>query len=386
MRSGEAFVAVAETIDTPGDPVRVSTGHAYHGLGAVYAGLGRPADARNAFDRARAAYEVLEHHAVIAFSLLTEMRDVVIPYLTDCPAERRRLAAEAEAAIAHASGALVSGIITCSGRLLLAIDGDWDQALWIIAETPPPGNGLLRREITETRAAIAYGQGETEVVRAQIASILPEGPNMPPGSRIHQEALFLQRLAVEVALDGGDLDQARAPGSIRRIAGSSGVAEYSAGRRANSSGLAGTAPPATVQLLAPALLPLAPRPGLRVNRWRSSAPIAFWVCLRSMQVTRPQRSATPDGGPGACGRMRRAVRARAHCLLALVELCIATGRLDNAARLIGDVRSICLRQLARGPRSARAEALDARLTSSPVAFPAGLSAREVEVLRLVTED
>jgi DNA-binding NarL/FixJ family response regulator len=383
MRRGEAFVAAAETIDTPGDPVRVSTGHAYHGLGAVYAALGRPVDARDAFGRARAAYEVLEHHAVIAFSLLTEMRDVVIPYLADRPAERRRLAAEAETAIAHARGAFVLGMMPSLGRLCcLAIDGDWDEALRIIAETPPPGNGLLRREITETRAAIAYGRGAVDVVRAEVVSVLPEGPDTLPGNRIHQEALFLQRLAADIALDGGDLDDAHAwiESHERWLSWSGGVLGRADGQllRARWHRAAGEISIARSRAASARAQAAAPRQPLALL---AAERLLGLLALDLGETTTAERHlAAAVALADACATPYE----RALSLLALAEVRLASSQLDDAARLLDDVRTICL-PLGAVPTLARAESLAARLSASPTAFPAGLSAREVEVLRLVTE-
>ena len=45
---------------------------------------------------ARAHYRELDHHAAIAFTLLTELRDVMIVYYTTDLAERERVAAAAE--------------------------------------------------------------------------------------------------------------------------------------------------------------------------------------------------------------------------------------------------------------------------------------------------
>ena len=39
----------------------------------------------------------------------------------------------------------------------------------------------------------------------QIGGLLPDGPGTEPGDLIHQEGLFLQRLAADLCLDEGDL-------------------------------------------------------------------------------------------------------------------------------------------------------------------------------------
>ena len=76
---------------------------------------------------------------------------------------------------------------------------------------------------------------------------------------------------------------------------------------------------------------------------------------------------------------------RALTLLATAELRAATGQRDEARALLEEVRTIGA-PLEAQPALARADALAARLAPVPAvaaAYPAGLSAREADVLRLV---
>lgn len=75
---------------------------------------------------------------------------------------------------------------------------------------------------------------------------------------------------------------------------------------------------------------------------------------------------------------------RALTLLTRAELRATTGAIDDALAVVDQVNDICVPLGAR-PTLARADALAARLSATPVApgHAAGLSAREVEVLRLV---
>jgi DNA-binding CsgD family transcriptional regulator len=78
---------------------------------------------------------------------------------------------------------------------------------------------------------------------------------------------------------------------------------------------------------------------------------------------------------------------RALTLLALAELRAATGNAAEAVTTLNEVRAICT-PLGAKPALTRAEALAARLSREPartVQYPGGLSAREVEVLRLVAQ-
>ncbi len=207
----EAYVAQVDIGVPVSGLVRSNTGHAYLGLGIACGGLGLPDASRRAYELARASYRELDHHAVIALSLLTELRDRVIPYETTDPGQRRRLAAEAEAALRRAGGALPAGLSPRLGWLsCFVLDGRWDEALQIVEELPTPGNVYFRREIAGTIAAVTRFRGDAATAWNQIHTIMPEGPGMVPGAIIHQEALVMQRLAADLCLDAGDLMTARA--------------------------------------------------------------------------------------------------------------------------------------------------------------------------------
>ena len=182
-----------------------------HGLGIAQAGLGRPEEARAAFAQARAVFAELDHHAMVAFTLLNELVDVALTYDAANPAARRRLAAEAEAALDRTGGALRPGV---SPRLVwlgcLVLDGRWQEADRILRDLPAPGNAYLRREMTAARAVLARHRGDPERAWEEIRGLLPDGPETEPGDLIHQEGLFLQRLAADLCLDAGDVSAARA--------------------------------------------------------------------------------------------------------------------------------------------------------------------------------
>jgi DNA-binding CsgD family transcriptional regulator len=71
-------------------------------------------------------------------------------------------------------------------------------------------------------------------------------------------------------------------------------------------------------------------------------------------------------------------------MLACAELAARTGDLDETRELLREVRAIC--QPLRAERSLEhADQIEARLRNATATYPAGLSAREVEVLALVAE-
>ena len=380
----EHFIARVGAIGSVGGVVRSAVGHALNGLGTAYAGLGRPADARRAFDQARSVYDELDHHGVIAFTLLTELRDVVIPYLTDQPGERRRLAAEAETALQRAGGAFLSGVAPALGSLsLLTIDGQWGAALRIIEEIPPPCNGLLRREITGSLAYIAHCQGDSALARAQIDAILSEGASTPPGSRIHQEGLLLQRIAASICLDEGDLDGARAwlDAHDEWLSWSGSVLGQADGGLlwARRHRIAGDLDGARARAAAAHALAADPR-----------QPLALIAAERLLGEL-----AFDAGEPEEAERHLRASLdlatacaipfERALTLIPMAELRAHFGAVGESAAFTAEARAICS-ALAAAPALARidAQSFDRPGHSAP-AQVAGLTPRELDVLQLVAQ-
>jgi DNA-binding CsgD family transcriptional regulator len=204
----EQFVAL--TGDLPARELVISaTGHAYFGLALAHAARGCPAEAQRAFARARAIYGQIEHHAVIGFTHLNELRDVVLPYFTTQLAGRRQLAEAAETALNLAAGAFPSDRSSRRARLgLLFLEGKWDEAISIANEVESHGNYALRREVTNSLAPIWYWQDRTDLVQRQIQMLLPQGPAAEPGGVVFLDGLLLQRLAADLALDRGDLSAA----------------------------------------------------------------------------------------------------------------------------------------------------------------------------------
>jgi DNA-binding CsgD family transcriptional regulator len=378
----EAFVAAADTPDA-GDRIVAAVAFTYHALGIAHAGRGHPATARRMWARSRELFAAFDHHALTAFSLLHELREVALTYEAAVPAARRDLAREAEAALARAGGALGPGV---SPRLAwlncLMIDGKWDEANRILEDLPLPGNNYFRREVTAARAMLARCRGEPEVAWAQIRPLFPDGPATEPGHLIHQEGLCLQRLAADLYLDAADLPGARAwleahdawlawSGSVLGLA--EGQASWARYHWANRD-------------------PARARADAEEARALASMPDQPLVWLAVHRLLGEIETAAGAHG-SAAGQLAAALDLSAICevpferaltLLALAELRTAAGDAAGAITLLDEVRYICV-PLGAAPTLARAEALAARLTTRPAEehHPAGLTEREVEVLRLL---
>ncbi len=278
---GEAYLAAA--LATPeAVPLRESAyGNAYDGLGEAHAALGRPDEARRSFALARAVYQATGHLIQFANTFTEELVWVLLPSLTDCLGERRHCAAALEAACAQASGVITDPLAPQLLLPLLLVEGRWAEARQAMpTETLP----ALRSWSAGWLATLVLAQGEPALARQLVEERLPGGAGTPPGSSKLRAALALQRVAVALALDAGDLPR-HEHGWRRMTVGWPGRAQCwgrargtSSGRRITAS--AATSPPPVPTPNAPWTTPATP-----ASRSRCSPPA---VC----SVNSPRRAAT----------------------------------------------------------------------------------------------
>jgi DNA-binding CsgD family transcriptional regulator len=380
---GERYVAALARAPGVKGGIRSSAAFAHYGLGIAYAALGRLDEARQAFARSRDLFAEYDHHTLVAFTLLNELEDVALSYDAADPTARRRVAAEAEAGLSRAGGALRPGV---SPRLALlsclVLDGMWDEALMILHDLPKPGNAYLRREVTHALGVLGRYRGEPEIAWEQIHTLFPDGAATEPGDLIHQEGLFLQRLAADLCLDAGDLPGAHSwlaahdgwlawSGSV--LGQADGALAWARYHRAADDGDSARASASEALTLSSA--PDQPLVRLAAHRLLGEIETATGNLLDAER----HLTAALDLAD-AC----EAPFERALTLLALTELHAAQGDASEAAAHLDDVRHLCT-PLGAAPALARAAALAARLCTVPPGenFPAGLTEREVEVLRLL---
>jgi DNA-binding CsgD family transcriptional regulator len=384
----EAFLDLAGRVPHAGELVLSARGHSHQGLGIVHATLGRPDEGQAAFADARHAYAALDHHAVIAFALLSELQDIVLPYRAADGAERRRLAEEAEGALQRAGDALPGGV---SPRLawlsVLFLEGRWQEASDIAADTPSRAGYPLRRQAAVVLAQLGRHRDEPELAWAQIRSLLPRGAATDPGECVFVDALLCQRLAAELELDRGDLTAALAwltandrwlrwNGSVRGRSENSAVwARYH--RLAGDVERARTCADEALRAASQPDQPLA-----RLTAHRLSGELAGGDRQDDAEKHFTAALALAD----ACA----APYERAMTLLALAELRTVERRVAEAASLLAELRTICDLLDARLALKL-ADALETGLNAPPAApapaptLPAGLTQREVEVLSLVAQ-
>ncbi len=378
---GEAFLRHVDGVGS-GPLVMSATGHCLFGLAMVDAALGDVGRARERLKRARTIYRRLDHHAVIAFTWLVELRDVVIPFLTTDLGERRQAADGARGALEQAGGALLSAVLARRAELALCqLDGRWEQARAIVASFPESGNYELRREIVTTLAPVAWWQGRPEEAWEYVREWLPLGPATPPGDVVLQDGLLLQRLAAAMSLAAGKLDDARAwlEANGRWLAWSGAVrgrAEHET-LRARLELVGGSLAQARMHADAASAAAQAPMQPLALCGARRVAGI---VAMRegdgvSARCELTEAVALAD----ACG----AIDARIQTRITLGRLLMESGKPDEARASLSAAAADAVRAGA-APAAQRVEAmlavLDARTGDGE---PDMLTAREREVLALV---
>lgn len=363
-----------------------SLGDACFALGLSYAELGLRDEADAALDQTREVYLGFDHHELVSGAATNHLWVVACPYFTTDLPRLRWLVAEAEAARSRSQGAMGGAVSPASSGAVALVfpTGEWTEARDVIDQALQQTNLTLRLFAVCAAAYIAWGQGNRELAWQHIRGTLADGSHTEPGGQNFGPALDLQRLAVTLALDDGDLDQARAwletqdrwlkwGNAVRRQAD----AALLWARYQHASGDAEAARQRVHQALRLASDPAQPLVLLAAHRFSAQLDTEA-----GQYASAEQHLAEALALADACS----APFERALTLLARAELRAATGAVDEGLALVDQVNDICVPLGAR-PTLARAEALAARLIANPVApgHAAGLSAREVEVLRLVAQ-
>jgi DNA-binding CsgD family transcriptional regulator len=322
--------------------------------------------------------------ASIGGLLSLELAHVLIPYEADNAAEVRRVAAAAVAAGTQVGEEILVLPPRAFVMEALIVQGEWDEA-WslLLAVRGRLHSAPLNLAIGPQVSLLVRGRGGPAVAAEFVGEILPAGPATGPGRAPFRLALGLQEAAAVLALDAGDLPGARAwlETHDRWLAWNGAVLGRSEGhalwaqyyRQLEDSD---TAHRHAERALAHAAEPRQPLALLAAHR------------LLGALATDGRRFADAQTHLDAALALADACEAlyeRALTFLALATLRLATGDTQAARTLLEDARAICA-HLGAGPALARANALLAQLATTPSsAYPAGLSAREVEVLRLVAQ-
>jgi DNA-binding CsgD family transcriptional regulator len=372
---GEDVIDSVASTSLPESEQGTISREAYLGVARACAALGLVEQARGAFERAGELYAATGHYMVLGATLLTELDQVLIPYYADRISERRRIAADADSAYAKANTAAPDQPSRIAGVPLLILEGDWAQARQALDAMPRP----LEPYPSVLRGTIALQQGDVELAWQLVREILPDGPETPPGDSDFVQFNRMQYLAATLALETGDLVEARewitaydgwlawSGAVLGRAEGKILWAQYF--RKARNPEEAFTYAQRASDQASDPRQPLALLAAQRLLGELAIEAGRYDAALQHLDAS--LRLA------GVCA----APYERAMTLLALAELRLARSNHTEAATLIDDIRATCIPLDAR-PALARVAKLAAQLDAAPM-YPAGLSTREVEVLRLV---
>jgi len=362
-RYADAHLQAERTIARGGEVSR-----AHFGMGLVHAALGEAEEARRSFGIAREGLRALGHTHIEGWVAHYELTWVVLTNQTDRLDERRRLADTARQAWARASS-IERNIIPDAALLALQyVETDWHEARAVAMACRAAFGATASAHVPKrVLGDIARAQGDMDLAWTIVREQLPAGVDTAYDDINFIPALEFQRLAASLALDQGDLGTAQAwlETHDRWLASNEAVLGRSEGQALwaeyyRARGDARRAYHHATQALACATEPRQPLALLAAHRLLGELNTA----------------------------MGRVAYAATHldAALALAELRAATGQRAESAALLDEVRTICT-PLGAALALTKADALAARLAgaavASPPSYPASLSAREVEVLRLM---
>jgi DNA-binding CsgD family transcriptional regulator len=385
---GEHYLArFAEVATTPVERGTIADVH--FGLSLAYAFHGEPGLARRSYAASTAAYHASDLDALALANLREELLLVVLPYQADDLAERERVAAAAErmAASVIARGGHVNTDLPRYARLpLLLLEGQWREARRILEPSDSLDLSMTTRIRPFYRGVLARAQGELETAWQCIREPWLVHPEAEPGERLGSLPLLFHLLAAGLALDAGDLPAARGWLDLHRrwldfmqatLGRSEGEVLEAEWHRA--AGDANRAREHAERALAHATTPRQPLALVTAHR-----------TLGVLNTDAGDRAAAEEhlAAALALADVCRASYERALTLLARAELAAAQGDRTTATDVLDEVRVICTPldaypALAHAERIASGLAPDDESDGARLAVPAGLTTREVEVLRLV---
>lgn len=371
---------LAEPAASATGPEAIPYAGAYYGLAIAQAFRGQPDAARHNFEHAQALYGAAGHTHVVGFVTYFMLREVIQPYYTDDAALLESVTNDAVAAWGR-PGEEAGDFPASTARLpTLALRGRWDEAGEL-------GKRLRFTIISPETASpigqIVYAQGDCAFVATLIEEVLPAGVATPVGSvRFPFGMSAIQRLAAELAIGCADFATARSwlEAHDRWLAWSEATLGQAEGqvmwsRYYRACGDARQAYEHAATALAYASEPRQPLALLAAHRALGE----LATDARRLDAARTHLHAALT-----LAEVCAAPYERALTLLAFAELAVVCGDKTSALALCEQVRAICLPLKAR-PTLARTDTLTERLvdTVPSVRYPAGLTWREIEVLRLV---
>ena len=355
--------------------------------GIAFALCGRVSEANEAFAICRAALRSAADESTAATMLLYQLLLVQLPYLADDLIERRRLADDGMAARRRSAGAHGEVSPRFAHLPLLQLEGEWQAArdLALSATRSSDVTSGKQQVATVCLARLEHLQGNPVQAWERVHELLPGGSQTAPGDYVDlAEGLALIRLAAALRLERDDFTAAHAwlEAHDRWLSWSGAFLGQAEGQLAWAAYLLAAGDTAHATQCAQRAFTLASEP---------RQPLALLSAYRQLG-----QLATHAGRLGdARQQLEDALRLsdacaapfeRALTLLAFVELHLRAGAPDAANRTLDEAVAICT-SLGAQPTLTRAAELATRIAAQATAAsrtaPAGLSPREIEVLRLL---
>ena len=388
---GEEYVARVSAASPDDNLTFAMCNNAYFGLGVAKAGLGMPEEARRWFALTHEAYRRFDHRVMDSFAIANELLLVDLAFYPERVAERRRLA-DVELSLQKRGAGAFTGEVPPLGiglQWLRTLEGQWTEASLLMELGRGAFDaGALTQYAVCTLGEIARNRGEPEVAWRHVYEVLPLGVATEPGGNRFFSALEILRLAANLSLDAKDLPGAGAwleahdrwldwsKAALWRAEGRLLWARYfieEGDRRA--------AREHAEEALELATEPRQPLALLAAHRFLAELANDSGRFAEAMDHIEKSL-----GLAEAC----EAPYERALTLISKSRLLIARGDLEQASAALEEVRGIC-DPLGAEPALARAAELEEELRSRASALSdtpatsAGLTKRELEVLRLVAQ-
>lgn len=351
------------------------------GLAIAYAIQGRPEEARRAFARTIEIWEQTTYHTMIERMVRHELRTTSVPYMTTDIEARRRLELLAEGAFARGSQSWQAG--HPSSLMIAFLEGRWAEAREQAVAQRGQWTEIEESLVVVVLALLDWHQGEHQAAWNEIATVLVDGPQTQPGASDFLAATALQRIAAHLALDAGDSETAgqwleahdrwlewsgallgRADGEILRA------------RYHHGSGDLPRARQHADRALVLALEPHQPLAVIAIQRFLGQLAIEEG----RFDEAEAHLTASLD-----LARLCQAPYEQALTLLDLARLRVRAHDNDRAGGLLDSARANCM-NLQAMPVLDQVAALEAQLAHPAQGRnPAGLTGRELDVLRLVAQ-
>ncbi len=350
--------------------------------------LGRPHDLRRIVDTSIASYATLGDDLAVLAARISESYSLILPFLADNRAERQRYDEALEEATKRVERSL-GDVPTLLNRLpLLVVSGRWNDAreLWERRLEVLASGGDAVGNVSYI-GTVARARGERSEAWALVRLVLPDGPATAPGSAYFDATVRLQCLAARLAIDDEEFSLARqwleahslwmtwAGVEVRwgRPDGMLAWAEYFRG-----VGRPALALERAEQALVDASEPRQPLALLAVYRLAGELHTDAGHYDEARRHLKLSLSIAE-----ACA----APYEHALSLVAMADLAVATNATAEARRLLSKGRVI-FEMLSAQPSIERVDRIAQQIEAEPsttTMFPAGLSPREVDVLRLVAK-